>query len=181
MAVGAGGATVGAGTPIGASTAKPSRREMARGLLASAAALALAPVVAASRPLPPDAPSDTAFDETYRGRHIQGYAVPALSRRGGEGDWQITVDGSPLHLMRRADGTWMSMVDHYTSYPTPLAATRAAVDELGPGRHVRDLAPGPVGGSTSRSGSGMRHSGGTTGHSGGVMDEMAGGTHGVHA
>ncbi|MFD8805922.1 tyrosinase family oxidase copper chaperone [Streptomyces sp. NPDC059597] len=173
MAVGAGGAAVGAGTPVGAGTARPSRREMARGLLASAAALALAPVVAASRPLPPGDPSDTAFDETYRGRHIQGYAVPTLSRRG-EGDWQITVDGSPLHLMRRADGTWMSMVDHYTSYPTPLAATRAAVDELGPGRHVRDLAPGPVGG-------GMGHAGGTMRHSGGAMDEMAGGTHGVHA
>ncbi|MER8023791.1 tyrosinase family oxidase copper chaperone, partial [Streptomyces griseoluteus] len=34
-------------------------------------------------------------------------------------EWQITVDGRPLHLMRRADGTWMSMVDHYTSYARP--------------------------------------------------------------
>ncbi|MEW2130142.1 tyrosinase family oxidase copper chaperone [Streptomyces sp. NPDC005435] len=173
MAVGADGAAVGAGTPAGGGAVRTTRRELARGLLASAAALALAPVVAASRPLPPGDPSDTAFDETYRGRHIQGYAVPTLTRRSGEGDWQITVDGSPLHLMRRADGTWMSMVDHYTSYPTPLAATRAAVDELGPGRHVRNLAPGPAGG--------MRHAGGGTVRPGGMMDEMAGGTHGVHA
>jgi hypothetical protein len=34
--------------------------------------------------------------------------------------------------MRRVDGSWMSMIDHYQSYPTPLAAARAAVDELGP-------------------------------------------------
>ncbi|WP_018545036.1 tyrosinase family oxidase copper chaperone [Streptomyces sp. LaPpAH-108] len=173
MAVGAGDTAVGAGTPTGAGTRRPSRRDLARGLLASAAALALTPVIAASRPLPPGDPSDAVFDETYRGRHIQGYAVPSLTRRAGEGDWQITVDGSPLHLMRRADGTWMSMVDHYTSYPTPLEATRAAVDELGPGRHVRDLAPGPVGA--------MRHSGGGTVRPGGMTDEMAGGSHGVHA
>ncbi|MYQ49520.1 tyrosinase [Streptomyces sp. SID4985] len=170
MAVGADGAAVGAGTPLKAGTARTSRRDMVRGLLASAAALALAPVVAASRPLPPGDPSDTVFDETYRGRHIQGYAVPALTRHTGGGDWQITVDGSPLHLMRRADGTWMSMVDHYTSYPTPLEATRAAVDEMGPGRHLRDLAPGPVGGHMGRSGGSMDE-----------MDGMAGGSHGVHA
>ncbi|MGX1120521.1 hypothetical protein RKD37_005884 [Streptomyces ambofaciens] len=56
----------------------------------------------------------------------------------GAGTWQVTVDGRPLHLMRRADGSWLSMVDHYRSYPTPLAAARGAVDELGPGEHLRD-------------------------------------------
>ena len=40
--------------------------------------------------------------------------------------------------MRRADGTWLSMVDHYRSYATPLEAARAAVDELGPGQRLRD-------------------------------------------
>ena len=49
----------------------------------------------------------------------------------GAGAWQVTVDGRPLHLMRRADGSYMSMVDHYTSYDSPLAAAKAAVDELG--------------------------------------------------
>ncbi|GGX64031.1 tyrosinase [Streptomyces minutiscleroticus] len=49
--------------------------------------------------------------------------------RGGA--WYVTVDGRPLHLMRRADGGYLTMLDHYQSYPTPLAATRAAVDELG--------------------------------------------------
>jgi hypothetical protein len=40
--------------------------------------------------------------------------------------------------MRRADGTWLSMVDHYRSYDTPLEAARAAVDELGPGEMLRE-------------------------------------------
>jgi hypothetical protein len=40
--------------------------------------------------------------------------------------------------MRRADGTWLSMVDHYRSYATPLDAARAAVDQLGPGRQLRE-------------------------------------------
>jgi hypothetical protein len=57
--------------------------------------------------------------------------------------WQVTVDGRPLHLMRRADGTWLSMVDHYRSYPTALEATRAAVDELSPGRELSE-ANGPM-------------------------------------
>ncbi|MFG2884003.1 tyrosinase family oxidase copper chaperone [Streptomyces sp. NPDC048297] len=121
---------------------------MARGLLASVAALALAPVVAASRPLPVSSygPGGTSFDEVYRGRRIQGYLVPVAGRKRVDGDWEITVDGRLLHLMRRADGSWMSMIDHYTSYRTPLEATRAAVDEIGPGQRLLDLAPGPVGG-----------------------------------
>ncbi|MEI5034226.1 tyrosinase family oxidase copper chaperone [Streptomyces sp. S1A(2023)] len=33
--------------------------------------------------------------------------------------------------MRRADGTYLSDVRHYESYPTLLETARAAVDELG--------------------------------------------------
>ncbi|MEU9453573.1 tyrosinase cofactor [Streptomyces sp. NPDC048277] len=149
MVVGVGGVAVGAepgaGQPDRAGTGRPTRREMTRGLLASAAALALAPVVAASRPVPAVAgPAGTSFDETYRGRRIRGALV--AGRAAGGGEWQVTVDGRPLHLMRRADGSWLSMLDHYSSYPTPLAAARAAVDQLGPGQRLRDLAPGPMGG-----------------------------------
>ncbi|WP_217545803.1 tyrosinase cofactor [Streptomyces sp. GbtcB6] len=93
--------------------------------------------MAAMAPAPPapgrSAPEKARFVETYRGRRITGvrYGV------GPSGDpccemWHVTVDGRPLPLMRRADGSWMTMVDHYQSYPTPLLAARAAVDELGP-------------------------------------------------
>uniref|UniRef100_UPI003EB85920 tyrosinase family oxidase copper chaperone n=1 Tax=Streptomyces tabacisoli TaxID=3156398 RepID=UPI003EB85920 len=74
------------------------------------------------------------FDEMYRGRRITG------SRAAGAGGaWQVMVDGRPLHLMRRADGSYLSMVDHYDSYATPLAAARGAVAELG-GQELRDHA-----------------------------------------
>jgi hypothetical protein len=155
----------------GTQAAGPSRRQLARKLLGSAAALAVAPLAAASRPaLSTRGPDGAAFDETYRGRRIQG--APAASREQGGQDWRVTVDGRPLHLMRRADGTWLSMVDHYTSYRTPLEATRAAVDELGPGRRLRDMAPagsgaGPMGAMTEGSGAEpARGHGGHRGHRG---------------
>ncbi|WP_237536866.1 tyrosinase cofactor [Streptomyces sp. SID5785] len=72
------------------------------------------------------APAGEAFDESYRGRRLQGAPVP-----GPADAWEVTVDGRPLHLMRRADGSYLTMVDHYTSHPSARAAARAAVDELG--------------------------------------------------
>ncbi|WP_369246686.1 tyrosinase family oxidase copper chaperone [Streptomyces sp. R41] len=157
MVVGAGGVPMGAekGTrsPERSGPKRRTRREIGRGLLAFVAALALAPVVAASRASrPADGPegpadaADAAFDEIYHGRHIQGTLL-RVAGCGADGcEWQVTVDGHPLHLMRRADGTWLTMVDHYSSYRTSLEATRAAVDELGPGQRLRDLASGPIGG-----------------------------------
>ncbi|CAL9448765.1 hypothetical protein SUDANB96_02410 [Streptomyces sp. enrichment culture] len=151
MVVGVGGMAVGAEHgptrptgPSGPAPASGTRREVMRGLLASAGALALAPVVAASRPLRPDEPVDgrpgeEAFDEIYRGHHIRGIkSLPG--RTFGDGEWHITIDGRKLHLMRRADGTWLTMVDHYASYATPLEAARAAVDELGPAQRLREVA-----------------------------------------
>lgn len=147
MVVSSGGAPRDTGD--GAAAAGSTRRDATRGLLACAlAAVPAAAVVAgwpSSRPEPASGrtPDGTAFAETYRGRSIQGTWTPA----GGsarDGHWDVTVDGRPLHLMRRADGTWLSMLDHYRPYRTPLEAARAAVDELGPGRRLRDLAPGPV-------------------------------------
>ncbi|MFF8727227.1 tyrosinase family oxidase copper chaperone [Streptomyces sp. NPDC015171] len=153
-----GGVTVGAEQQGGAGAARPTRREVARGLLASVAALGLAPVVAASRPVPPaEADDGSSFDETYRGRRIQGVLVPVVGRRAADGEWQITIDGRPLHLMRRADGSWLSMVDHYTSYRTPQEAARAAVDEIGPGQRLRDMAPGPMTGERAGHGTGGGH------------------------
>lgn len=78
------------------------------------------------------------FDETYRGCRIRGCRDTAggartagVARTAPAGPWRVTVDDRPLHLMRRADGGYLTMIDHYQSYPTPLAAARAAVDELG--------------------------------------------------
>ncbi|KUM99676.1 hypothetical protein AQI95_37550 [Streptomyces yokosukanensis] len=126
-----------------------TRRDVTRGLLSSAVAVALAPAAAAcgrKAHAPDDGRRATAFEETYRGRRIRGTEVRAARRTAvGGAQWEVTIDGRPLHLMRRADGSWLSMVDHYRSYPTPLAAARAAVDELGPDEQLHDLAPGPMG------------------------------------
>ncbi|MFG3507627.1 tyrosinase family oxidase copper chaperone [Streptomyces sp. NPDC047821] len=67
------------------------------------------------------------FDEMYRGRRIQGRPVAGAR-------FDVRVDGRPLHLMRCADGGYLTPVDHYASYPTPLAAARGAVDEMGSAR-----------------------------------------------
>ncbi|WP_031046047.1 tyrosinase cofactor [Streptomyces sp. NRRL F-5650] len=165
--------------PVTGRPVSGTRRQIVRGLLAPALAVGLAPLIAASRPpratesaagadgvTGPEHPAHpesqsaesaggAAFDETYRGRRIQGIRS-AGGRAVGAGTWHVTVDGRPLHLMRRADGSWLSMVDHYRSYPTPLAAARGAVDELGPGEHLRADA--------------------SAGH-----DQHSGGRHGVHA
>ncbi|MFI6434788.1 tyrosinase family oxidase copper chaperone [Streptomyces sp. NPDC050759] len=139
-------------TPVGAepsragpesgAPARRSRRDLLLGLFGPAAvAVALIPVALASRvPRAAERAARPVFDETYRGRRIRGIRGSAAAAGGvlGAGGWHVTVDGRPLHLMRRADGTWLSMVDHYRSYATALDAARAAVDELGPGRQLRE-------------------------------------------
>ncbi|GHA63535.1 tyrosinase [Streptomyces tauricus] len=134
-----------------------TRRDVLRGVLAAAVAVAVAPFVAASaptraRPYVPGGPAGgpsgelaefearfaAGFDEMYGGCRIRGCKEAAAgvrpagdARTAPAGSWRVTVDDRPLHLMRRADGGYLTMVDHYRSYPTPLAAARAAVDELG--------------------------------------------------
>ncbi|MEU3659804.1 tyrosinase family oxidase copper chaperone [Streptomyces sp. NPDC032940] len=118
-----------------------TRRDLAHGLHGAALAATLAALVAAAppprtRPVPGSRRGGTGFSAVHRGRRIRGVWTPEPGRPGG-GRWHVTVDGRPLHLMRRADGTWLSTVDHYCSYPTPLEAARAAVDELAPGERLR--------------------------------------------
>ncbi|WNF28404.1 tyrosinase family oxidase copper chaperone [Streptomyces sp. C11-1] len=56
--------------------------------------------------------------------HEQGFPpAPAV---------EIKIDGRVLHVMRRADGTYMSLLNHYESFPTARACAQAAVNNLGP-------------------------------------------------
>ncbi|MFD7630388.1 tyrosinase family oxidase copper chaperone [Streptomyces sp. NPDC059851] len=83
------------------------------------------------------------IDEVFEGRRIQ----ISLAKGGGghEGHglpaWPtIKIDGKELHVMRNADGTWVSVVNHYESFPDPVAAARAAVRTL-QGAHLAPFAP----------------------------------------
>ncbi|MCX5402870.1 tyrosinase cofactor [Streptomyces sp. NBC_00335] len=85
-------------------------------------AAALAPVLRARRPRQTLTPAPLpGREETYRGRHI---AVDAAGT-------SVRIDGRALHVMRRSDGTYLSGINHFQSYATPLELARAAVDELG--------------------------------------------------
>ncbi|MFF1694060.1 tyrosinase cofactor [Streptomyces sp. NPDC058257] len=125
-------------------TERLTRRATTRGLITVAVAAVSAPAALfwSTRHTAHDLPSDdlgegaSDFDEMYEGRHIRGSRATAGGQHAGS-SWDITVDGRPLHLMRRADGGYLSMIDHYESYPTPLIATRRAVDELGRGQRLR--------------------------------------------
>ncbi|MBW8797626.1 MAG: tyrosinase cofactor [Streptomyces sp.] len=75
------------------------------------------------------------FDEVYKGRRIQGRPAGTDDMGGGHhhghgGGYAVFVDGVALHVMRNADGSWISVVSHYAPVATPRAAARAAVDEL---------------------------------------------------
>ncbi|MFB6435482.1 tyrosinase family oxidase copper chaperone [Streptomyces sp. NPDC056411] len=95
-------------------------------------------------------PMPEPFDEIYQGRHIAGWPADegdARSRghRGRDGramhraaqagphegmDFVVRIDNDDLHVMRNADGTWISLVNHYETFNTPRALARAAVREL---------------------------------------------------
>lgn len=80
------------------------------------------------------------FSELYKGREIRGTGtVVVAAGMHPHADGAVTappaidirVDGRALHVMRRADGSYLSSVNHYESFPTLLETARAAVDELG--------------------------------------------------
>ncbi|MDO0917628.1 tyrosinase cofactor [Streptomyces sp. DT2A-34] len=70
------------------------------------------------------------FDEVYKGRRIQGRPASGGGHQHHGAGYSVFVDGVELHVMRNADGSWISVVSHYDPVPTPRAAARAAVDEL---------------------------------------------------
>jgi len=109
-----------------------SRRQAlttAAALATAAAGIAAVPAGAATAGGHHDPHSPAPFDEVYRGRRIQGRPATGAHAQHGTG-YTVLVDGVELHLMRNADGTWISVVSHYDPVPTPRAAARAAVDEL---------------------------------------------------
>ncbi|MFD9002527.1 tyrosinase cofactor [Streptomyces sp. NPDC059582] len=106
-----------------------------RALAAAAALTAAAAAATVAGPAEAEEHShDTpeTFDEIYRGRRIQGRASAGGGHHGDHhrGGYAVFVDGVELHVMRNADGTWISVVSHYAPVATPRAAARAAVDEL---------------------------------------------------
>ncbi|MFI9104114.1 tyrosinase family oxidase copper chaperone [Streptomyces fildesensis] len=79
----------------------------------------------------PDAAAG-AFDEVYRGRRIQGVPTGTADTATTEGSpVVILIDGRQLHVMRRADGSYLSVANHYQPYATPLDTARGAVDVIG--------------------------------------------------
>ncbi|MFI6150654.1 tyrosinase family oxidase copper chaperone [Streptomyces sp. NPDC051109] len=68
------------------------------------------------------------IDETYEGHRIQITVGP-----GGHHGMvmpTVKVDGNDLHIMPNANGSWVTVVNHYETFPDPLSAARAAVREL---------------------------------------------------
>ncbi|HVK24580.1 MAG TPA: tyrosinase family oxidase copper chaperone [Actinokineospora sp.] len=72
------------------------------------------------------------FDEVYKGRRISGTRIAAGRGRAERVD-SIVIDGETLHLMRDADGTYSTSVNHYQSFRSLRQAAKAAVDTLGTG------------------------------------------------
>lgn len=85
------------------------------------------------------------LDETYRGRRIQASGVPASRARQLASDGagtgaampNVLIDGTSLHVMVNADGTYTSVANHYQSFKTLREVARAAVDELDGAQLVR--------------------------------------------
>ena len=115
----------------------PTRRHALRGAAGLAVTAGAFTAVSPSRastadhhggPSPAASAAPFDFDEVYRGRRIQGRPSGGGHHHGA--GYAVFVDGVELHVMRNADGTWISVVSHYDPAPSPRAAARAAVQEL---------------------------------------------------
>ncbi|WP_327312330.1 apotyrosinase chaperone MelC1 [Streptomyces sp. NBC_01235] len=114
------------------------RRALTAAAVVAGAQLVAAPAARAGDHGPHGSPDS--FDEVYKGRRIQGRSAGGSGHHHG-GGYAVYVDEVELHVMRNADGSWISVVSHYDPVPTPRAAARAAVDELQGAR----LEPFPAG------------------------------------
>ena len=125
-----------------------TRRRALGAVAGAAAAVAVAGTTAAAartgrtgRTVPGPSAEPASFDEVFQGRRIQGAPSEAGGHHGGGhhgggrggahgGGFAVHIDGEELHVMRNADGTWISVVNHYETFATPRAVARAAVAEL---------------------------------------------------
>ncbi|MFG2873669.1 tyrosinase cofactor [Streptomyces sp. NPDC048337] len=87
-----------------------------------------APDQAAGAPASPVSIPTGGIDEVYEGRRIQ--ITLGAGGHHGVGMPTIKIDGNELHLMRNADGTWVTVVNHYETFKDPISAARAAVRDL---------------------------------------------------
>ncbi|MFE7135116.1 tyrosinase family oxidase copper chaperone [Streptomyces sp. NPDC057638] len=115
----------------------PTRRALVVCGAVAGAAGVLVPLTTRERdPAAPRGRELERFSEVYRGRRIQGSAT-LLMTTGRDGQHpaapsvEVRIDGRPLRVMRRADGGYLSHVNHYESFPTLREVARAAVDDLG--------------------------------------------------
>ncbi|MEV7725220.1 tyrosinase cofactor [Streptomyces sp. NPDC101733] len=84
-------------------------------------------------------------DEVYQGRRIRITPATGGGHHGGHhspGLPTVTIDGRELHVMQNADGTWISVVNHYETFAEPVSLARAAVRDL----QGSQLAPMQMGG-----------------------------------
>ncbi|UGY94572.1 apotyrosinase chaperone MelC1 [Streptomyces gobiensis] len=73
----------------------------------------------------------TPFSEVYNGRQIQGRSTPGANHHHHGGpDYTVFIDGKELHIMQNADGSWVSVINHYELHSSPRALARAAVNDL---------------------------------------------------
>ncbi len=85
---------------------------------------------AAATPTEPTTPGTV--DEVYQGRRIQ-ITPGGGGHHGGHhspGQPTVRIDGRELHIMRNADGTWISVINHYETFAEPKLLARAAVRDL---------------------------------------------------
>ncbi|ATW51553.1 apotyrosinase chaperone MelC1 [Streptomyces peucetius] len=118
-----------------------TRRRFLRGGTAALAALAVAgttasvldaesaPVNRTGQGRSPRSEAGEPFDETYKGRRIQGWPT-GHGHHGTGSSYRVLIDGTELHVMQNGDGTWVSLIDHYEVFATPRALARSAVDNL---------------------------------------------------
>ncbi|WP_328930626.1 tyrosinase cofactor (plasmid) [Streptomyces sp. NBC_00190] len=105
------GITAGAATAFGLTACSSSGAKPAAGSSGSPASI----------------PTGT-IDEVYEGRRIQ--ITLGAGGHHGVGMPVIKIDGNELHLMANADNSWVTVVNHYETFPDPISAARAAIRDL---------------------------------------------------